>query len=128
MKSPAITPQKIDKLLAFLPRFIPERAYIIEWQTTNSFAWPVYHDDVNAFYKEAGEPCWMDYGYNPAEAGKMAADDAFIAQADLMAIKTMLTFCVRGERFSDGHWAAMLKNGRIQAILKRLQILREEME
>lgn len=124
----SITPQKIDDLLAFLPRFTPDREYIKEWHTGDGFYWPVYHDDVAAFYLLAGESCWMDYGYNPAEAGKMVADDEFIAQADLTAVKTMLTFCVRGERFSDGHWAAMLKNGRIQAILKRLQTLREEME
>ncbi len=128
MKPSAITPQNIDELLAFLPRFTPDRKYIQEWRTDGAFPWPVYHDDVLAFYKLAGKSCWMDYGYNPAEAGKMVADDEFITQADLTAVKTMLTFCVRGERFSDGHWAAMLKDGRIQAILKRLQTLREKME
>jgi hypothetical protein len=38
----------------------------------------------------------------------------------------MLTYCVRGERFSDGHWAAMLESGRIVALLKRLRALRQE--
>ncbi len=126
--SSSITPQKIDKLLAFLPHFTPEREYVKEWRAGGGFPWPVYHEDVIAFYKLAGKPCWADYGYNPAEAGKIVANDEFIAQADLTAVKTMLTFCVRGERFNTGHWAVMLKNGRIQAILKRLQTLREEME
>jgi hypothetical protein len=39
----------------------------------------------------------------------------------------MLTYCVRGERFGDGHWAAMLETGKIVAILQRLRMLREEM-
>ena len=38
----------------------------------------------------------------------------------------MLTFCVRGERFCDGHWGAMVREGRIGAILHRLQQLRGE--
>jgi hypothetical protein len=35
----------------------------------------------------------------------------------------MLTYCVRGERFCDGHWAAMLESGRVVAILRRLRVL-----
>jgi hypothetical protein len=38
----------------------------------------------------------------------------------------MLTFCVRGERFCDGHWAEMVKAGRIGAILRRLEQLRSK--
>ncbi|MFN8413162.1 MAG: DUF6508 domain-containing protein [Anaerolineales bacterium] len=32
----------------------------------------------------------------------------------------MLTFCVRGERFSDGHWGAMIEEGYIRRLLERL--------
>ena len=46
--------------------------------------------------------------------------------ASLAQIKTMLTFCVRGERFCDGHWGAMVSEGRIGAILHRLSKLRVE--
>ena len=57
----------------------------------------------------------------------MLQNDALIEQATLEQIKTMLTYCLRGERFSDGHWAEMLRSGRIVAILKRLRVLREQM-
>jgi hypothetical protein len=57
----------------------------------------------------------------------MLADDAFIRGATLSQVKTMLTYCVRGERFSDGHWAAMLSTGRVVALLERLQALRKSM-
>jgi hypothetical protein len=73
----------------------------------------------------AGDPFWCDYTYNPTEAGKLLQDDAFIAQATLDEIKTLLTYCVRGERFCDGHWDSMLQSGRIQAILRRLTVLRQ---
>ena len=34
--------------------------------------------------------------------------------------------CVRGERFSDGHWAVMLSSGKVVALLKRLRELRDQ--
>ena len=52
------------------------------------------------------------------------SDDA-IAAASFAQIKTMLTYCVRLERFCDGHWAAMIRDGRIAAILQRLGQLRD---
>jgi len=54
----------------------------------------------------------------------MVHSDEAIAAASLAEIKTMLTFCVRGERFCDGHWGAMVSKGRIGAILRRLEFRR----
>ncbi|MCB0207481.1 MAG: hypothetical protein KDH89_21880, partial [Anaerolineae bacterium] len=88
---------------------------------------PVYAPDVVAFFRLAGQPCWCDYGYQPAEAGAMLADDDLIRSASLEQVKTMLTFCVRGERFSDGHWGAMLREGRIVLLLRRLALLRDQL-
>jgi hypothetical protein len=88
--------------------------------------YPVYPEDVLAFYRLAGQPCWSDYDYALQEAGRMLQDDALIRHATLAEIVTMLTCCGRGERFGDGHWAAMLESGRIVALLKRLRVLREE--
>ena len=87
--------------------------------------YPLYCKDVLAFYRLAGQPWWSDYGYEPRAAAQMLADMARIARATLDEIKTMLTYCVRGERFADGHWAAMLESGKVVAILRRLQVLRE---
>jgi len=50
----------------------------------------------------------------------MLQDENFIKTADLSQIKTMLTFCVRGEKFRDGHWAAMIERGHIRRLLERL--------
>ena len=119
-----ITSEKINRLLAFLPAFeTPDREYITGWRGIA----PSYTCDVRDFFRLASDSIWMDYSYQPAEAAKLIEDDDFIAQADLAAVKTMLTHCVRGERFSDGFWGVLLENGRIQAILRRLQILALEM-
>jgi hypothetical protein len=39
-------------------------------------------------------------------------------------LKTMLTYCVRGESFCDGHMAAMIEKNKIRLILERLKEIR----
>jgi hypothetical protein len=117
-----ITRAHIDELLAFRPNFaVPDREYVIKWRVVSAD----YATDVNDFFHLAGRPVWQDRGYQINEAGEMLADDDIVAAAGLEQIKTMLTFCVRGERFSTGHWEYMLKTGRISALLDRLEELRE---
>ena len=114
MPESRLTRGRIDELLRFLPALAKPGL--------DTEPAPV----VEEFFSLASQPCWSDYGYDPATAGDMVRDDAIIARATLDQIKTMLTFCVRGERFCDGHWDAMIHEGRIGAILRRLQQLRDE--
>ena len=58
----------------------------------------------------------------------MLADEAFISRATLGELKTMLAYCVRGERFCDGHWEAILRSGRVVALLRRLAVLTETLD
>jgi hypothetical protein len=81
---------------------------------------PEYDPLVEEFFCTAGQECWCDYGYDPVETGQMIRDAEFIKSSSLDQIKTMLTYCVRGERFSDGHWGAMIESGCIRALLERL--------
>ena len=53
----------------------------------------------------------------------MLSNDELFNKATLEDIKTMLTYCVRSERFCDGAWGALLKSGRIMALLKRLEVI-----
>jgi hypothetical protein len=39
----------------------------------------------------------------------------------------MLTFCVRGERFSDGHCGEMIEKGYIRRLLERLNKIKIEL-
>lgn len=89
--------------------------------------YPIYADDVLEFFQLAGQPCWSDDGYDPAEAARMLENDEFIERATLEEIKSMLTYCVRGEWFCDGHWEAVLQSGRVTAILRRLAVLKESL-
>jgi hypothetical protein len=57
----------------------------------------------------------------------MLKDDNVIKTASVLQIKTMLTFRVRGERFSDGHWAQMIEEGYIRQLLERLNEIKSEL-
>jgi hypothetical protein len=122
------TLQEIEELTAFLPKLYADGFSPIErWaggerqnNGSSTFPYPVYNKVVEEFFRVAARECWLDYEYNPEQAGKMLRDEKFINSASLSEIKTMLTFCVRGERFSDGHWGVMIEEGHIRRLLERI--------
>ena len=119
---------EIEELVAFLPKlyadgFKPIRRWGGGEQNKNgglTMPWPDYDEVVIEFFRAAGKDCWCDYAYHPEEAGRMLEDKEFVKVSSLSQIKTMLTYCVRGERFCDGHWAAMIERGHIRGLLERL--------
>ena len=121
------TRQEIDELTAFLPRLYAEGFSPIEsWsggekQNDGSFTlpYPRYHPLVEEFFGVVSQS-WLDYEYSPEQAYKMLRDENLVKSASLSQIKSMLTFCVRGERFSDGHWGEMIEKGYIRRLLERL--------
>lgn len=128
-------PADVDALLAYLPRlYAPGFKPVIRWEggeRTSSGAitmpYPEYDGTVNAFFAQVGGSGWLDYGYNPTVAGAMVKDASVIGRASFAELRSMLTFCVRGERFADGHWEEMIVQGVIRRILERLQVLRAGM-
>ncbi|MDT7778731.1 MAG: hypothetical protein QOC99_1243 [Acidobacteriota bacterium] len=134
MNQHEITREDIDALLQFLPLFEKPGREFAKWGSLErntdgslSFPFPVYDEDVEEFFKLIGQRGWMDFGYKPEEAGRMLADAEFIKQASLEQVKTMLTYCLRGERFCDGHREALLMGGQIVSLLRRLEAIRELM-
>ena len=127
------TQDDIDKLLAYLPLFDkPGRQFVKRWtggeklgELSFNVSYPVYEEDVEDFFRLASQPCWNKSNYDPETAGQMLEDEQIVSKADIDSIRTMLTFCVRGERFCDGHWEAVLKSGKAIVLLKRLQKIKE---
>ena len=120
------TLQEIETLAAYLPRLYAEGfSPVIKWNGgrqkdgTYTMPYPDYDPLVEEFYR-AVSGSWLDYNYNPEQAYQMLKDENGIRTASLPEIKSMLTFCVRGERFSDGHWAEMIEKGHIRRLLERL--------
>lgn len=128
------TLDEIEALTAFLPRLYADGFSPIEsWrggekQKDGSFTipYPKYNPLVEEFFRHVSSGGWLDYEYNPEQAYQMLKDEQLIKSASLLQIKTMLTFCVRGERFSDGHWAQMIEEGYIRQLLERLNEIKSE--
>jgi len=107
------TLQEIEDLTAFLPRLYAEGfSPIVSWgggkkqkDGSISVPYPNYHSLVEEFFRLVAIGGRLDYEYDPEQAYQMLKDENLIKTASLSQIKTMLTFCVRGERFSDGHWS-----------------------
>lgn len=118
--------QDIDELLAYIPILHSEGFETIRnWQfETDAFPNPNYNPVVERFFRCASKQCWRDYDYRPVKAGGMLKDLNLINNATIDQIKTMLTYCVRGERFCDAHWSSMIEEGHILRLLKRLSELR----
>lgn len=131
MKTPHPTPQEVHDLISFLPRLYPDGVTAIEpierWcggtpgpDGVISMPWPEYREVVTEFFRRVPSECWRDYTYRPEEAMPMVKNADFISSANIDQIKTMLTCCHRGERFCDGHWGAMIRDGYIRRLLVRL--------
>ena len=134
MNQHEITGEDIDALLEFLPLFEKPGREFAKWaggerlvDGSITMPFPVYDGDVQEFFKLVGLRGFIDYGYKPEEAARMLADPEFIKQASLEQVKTMLTYCVRGERFCDGLRESLLSGGQIVALLRRLKDIREQM-
>jgi hypothetical protein len=125
--------QEIEALTAFLPKLYAEGfSPVINWEGgkqkdgTYQLPYPHYHSLVQEFFHAVAGEVWIDYEYNPEQAYQMIKDENLIRNASLPQIKTMLTFCLRGERFSDGHWAQMIEEGYIRRLLERLNEIKSE--
>jgi hypothetical protein len=128
------TAQEIERLTAFLPRLYSEGfSSVGSWaggekgkDGSISFPYPNYNPVVEEFFRLVSSEGWLDHEYNPEQAYQMLINEKLIKTASLSQIKTMLTFCVRGERFSDGHWAQMIEGGHIRRLLERLNEIKSE--
>ncbi len=120
-----VQPADMDELLAFLPQLYPDGAPIQAVVAYHDGRWPVYAEPVTAFFSAAGKDCWSDFDYDMARSANRLADPEQVAAASLDELKSMLTWCVRGERFCDGHHGSVIDNGHILRLLQRLQTLRQ---
>lgn len=131
MESPLPNEKEIDELVQFLPWLYADGITLIkQWHGGEEkdgaikMPWPEYSQEVKSFVHVASKECWRDYNYVPEETSKMLENEELIERASLSELKTMLTFCVRGERFCDGHMAAMIEKNKIRLILERLKEIR----
>lgn len=123
------SPKDIERLVAFLPRLYAQReGPIVTWHDRTEVSpgvltlpWPEYGPAVMQFMKEASRECWSDRAYGDKDVPSMLSSKGFIAHAWIREIRTILTFCIRGERFCDGHIAGVIEDGIVKQLLERLK-------
>ena len=126
----------IEELVAFLPELYRDGLDpVLNWETGRSgktvqsaFPWPEYREPVRLFVdRVVSQECWMDRDYDPVEAEHLIKDEARVRSATIPQIRVLLTYFVSGERFCDGLWGAMIRQGHIRRILERLDELGRNM-
>jgi len=130
------TKQEIKQLTSFIPKLCAKDFKpIIKWQGgepdkngLRHFHYPEYEPIVKEFFRLVSQKQWCDYNYQPKEIAEKLSQEYYIEHCSLAEIKLLITYCVRGERFCDGHWGAMIEKGFLCQILQRLKILSEKVE
>ena len=123
MDSKELKRDDIEELVSFLPILYADNVelYTIEPDEESISNFYNYNDSVNSFIQSSSKACWMVSEYND----ELINNDN-IKNASLEEIKGLLTFCIRGERFSSGHIAHMIEKKVIKRILNRLNVILEK--
>ena len=125
------TRSEMNELIEFLPKFSAEGFQAIKVsgsatlrKNVIALSEPEYDPLVCEFFKAASQEVWCDPDYSSSDAGEMVRNAKFLKTASIAEIQSVLTFCVRGERFCTGHWESILEEDKVRQILLRLQKLR----
>lgn len=119
--------EQIEKITSFLENFEDTQQIFMENKKDNrgltqknSYE---YRKDVKEFFTLLQEREWDYLDYLSPEIREFIKNPDKIQFATLKQIKGILTYCLKGERYVEGHRNVMLKRGVVQAALKRLKNL-----
>lgn len=119
---------QIDRLLGFVAVFERPGYSFGEWHSpAGQLPYFAYSQDVQCFIQVLYDEGWIeefDWPNWQARARELYRDPAALAQARLPSLRRLLTTHVRKDRFCEGHFAGMLQEGHILAILRRIEELR----
>jgi len=120
--------EAIQALLEFLPRLKNHQGEFGKTGThkndDGSFFIATAYDDIVSEFNHVLYRCgWVDSSCDWPGQQEMIMDDAATAKASIQDIRVMLTVFARKEKFCEGIQLDLLREGRVQAILERLQEL-----
>ena len=125
MKETFPTKNDIKELTDFLPLIYNDEIKLYKTDPNGDMlagGYYIYHPSVNTFFELASQQHWQDYEYVDNFSDQMIKPGE-IEKASIYKIKTILTWCVRKERFNEGHWITVIEDGVIKQILKRLNAI-----
>src|SRR5690606_35486295 len=120
-----ITKAQADELLAFLPSFEQADKPRAEWVSGEKtgepgvfiMPYPQYDAEVVRFFDLVRQPQWIDSDYDPETAHAWLDDEGADARATIEQVRSMLTCCLRAERFCDGAWLGFIEDGSLVRLL-----------
>lgn len=119
------TKREIKELTDFLPLIYDDKIKL--YKTNSNGNMPLegyyeYHPHLYTFFELASQPSWQDYDYVNNFSKAMIGPN-IIEQSSMSQIKTILTWCVRSERFNEGHWIEVIEEKIIKRVLKRIKLI-----
>ncbi|WP_164103726.1 DUF6508 domain-containing protein [Candidatus Laterigemmans baculatus] len=127
-----VTRKQADGILPFLDRFERGEISAGEWQHESGqlpFFGP--SESYLEFYKALYEHGWVvpfDWSKWQDEAQRYVESPEKIDTADAATVQKLFTTHARADRFCEGHLAEMFRSGHILCLLRRLRVLRDELE
>src|SRR5262245_24416435 len=139
MDSPTTEEDALRGLAAFLPRFKAAGFQFGHWTQPTSgeqgvIVMPYFDlsDEASAFVQAAynlgwvrGDIDWHSWGQTP-EAQNLQNDPALLAQATREQLASLLTLCIRQDRFVEGTLMSAYESGLLVRILERVATLAEK--
>jgi Family of unknown function (DUF6508) len=120
-----VSKENIDAVVGFLPALTRvSKRQVARYR--ESALEPEYHPQISALMKGLNRNNFVqsfDWPSWQAEAEILYKNPDLLARADLETCIKLLTLHMRKDRFSGGHFGAMIEGGHIVAILRRLQEL-----
>jgi hypothetical protein len=119
-----VSKDSIDRLLALLPEF--ERGEFAgtdaHYRQSGQYIPQVFR--LCEKISESGLALSFDWiSWKKSEASRVLTEEG-IAQADLLTLRRILTYCVEQDRFFGGFLPMACSNGLILTVLRRLQKVR----
>jgi O-acetyl-ADP-ribose deacetylase len=123
---------QIDAVLAFLPvfeqkGFVPSKVEM----PFGKFPYHVFSEELSQFVTvlyDNGFIFTFDWPSWQKEAQHYYKHPKLFHMADIQILRKLFTIHIRKERFCEGHLPAMVSDGHIVAILRRLKELRDELD
>lgn len=126
--------ERLAGLAEFLPIFEAEGFTFGEWEGgEGQMPWFALSTDAERFVQAAYQLHWVVPGFDwttwsrTAEAQALMADPKALNVATVEDLEHLLTVHVRQDRFSEGHLAETFESSHLTAIVRRADVLLQEM-
>lgn len=124
----------IDRLLLFIPfawRAKTERTPVAQQMSTGpspdgiwAYQGARYPDEFYRFRDVLVESGWLDLEYDSDLGHGYMERPERVKESSFEVARSLLTYCDRGERFSEGFWGEALDSGFVFKVLMRLGEIR----